>query len=198
MEPIIKTIHSQDAGLKTSPKNSGETSMNLSIEIMEFIINPVPNKGEERPVSFLLYKEDFLKGIAYIIANLPLYKSSSTYSTKIEFSEGFFNELYSSVQEFFGDKPIQTYNVNIYRRSDSRIYLNSLRNGSFSIRNFLIEEISVLIFSKDSHGNNIIRLDIIDNLSENVKEDISQDLENPTARQIIPMFTIRVSRDDSG
>lgn len=107
------------------------------------------------------------------------------YSTKIEFSEGFFNELYSSVQEFFGDKPIQTYNVNIYRRSDSRIYLNSLRNGSFSIRNFLIEEISVLIFSKDSHGNNIIRLDIIDNLSENVKEDISQDLENPTARQII-------------
>lgn len=185
MEPIIKTIHSQDAGLKTSPKNSGETSMNLSIEIMEFIINPVPNKGEERPVSFLLYKEDFLKGIAYIIANLPLYKSSSTYSTKIEFSEGFFNELYSSVQEFFGDKPIQTYNVNIYRRSDSRIYLNSLRNGSFSIRNFLIEEISVLIFSKDSHGNNIIRLDIIDNLSENVKEDISQDLENPTARQII-------------
>lgn len=159
--------------------------MNLSIEIMEFIINPVPNKGEERPVSFLLYKEDFLKGIAYIIANLPLYKSSSTYSTKIEFSEGYFNELYSSVQEFFGDKPIQTYNVNIYRRSDSRIYLNSLRNGSFSIRNFLIEEISVLIFSKDSHGNNIIRLDIIDNLSENVKEDISQDLENPTARQII-------------
>ena len=44
MEPIIKIIHSQDAGLKTSPKNSGETSMNLSIEIMEFIINPVPNK----------------------------------------------------------------------------------------------------------------------------------------------------------
>lgn len=185
MEPIIKTIHSQDAGLKTSPKNSGETSMNLSIEIMEFIINPVPNKGEEKPISFLLYKEDFLKGIAYIIANLPLYKSSSTYSTKIEFSEGYFNELYSSVQKFFGDKLIQTYNVNIYRRSDSRIYLNSLRNGSFSIRNFLIEEISVLIFSKDSHGNNIIRLDIIDNLSENVKEDLSQDLENPTARQII-------------
>lgn len=59
MEPIIKIIHSQDAGLKTSPKNSGETSMNLSIEIMEFIINPVPNKGEDRPVSFLLYKEDF-------------------------------------------------------------------------------------------------------------------------------------------
>jgi len=159
--------------------------MNLSIEIMEFIINPVPNKGEDRPVSFLLYKEDFLKGLAYIIANLPLYRSSSTYSTKIEFSEGYFNELYSSVQEFFGDKPIQTYNVNIYRRSDSRIYLNSLRNGSFSIRNFLIEEISVLIFSKDSHGNNIIRLDSIDNLSENVKEDRSQDLENPTARQII-------------
>ena len=165
MEPIIKIIHSQDAGLKTSPKNSGETSMNLSIEIMEFIINPVPNKGEDRPVSFLLYKEDFLKGLAYIIANLPLYRSSSTYSTKIEFSEGYFNELYSSVQEFFGDKPIQIYNVNIYRRSDSRIYLNSLRNGSFSIRNFLIEEISVLIFSKDSHGNNIIRLDSIDNLS---------------------------------
>ena len=159
--------------------------MNLSIEIMEFIINPVPNKGEEKPVSFLLYKEDFLKGLAYIIANLPLYKSSSTYSTKIEFSEGYFNELYSSVQEFFGDKPIQTYNVNIYRRSDSRIYLNSLRNGSFSIRNFLIEEISVLIFSKDSHGNNIIRLDIIDNLSENVKEDISPNLENPTTQQII-------------
>lgn len=69
--------------------------MNLSIEIMEFIINPVPNKGEERPVSFLLYKEDFLKGIAYNNSkSATIYKSSSTYSTKIEFSEGFFNELY--------------------------------------------------------------------------------------------------------
>lgn len=85
MEPIIKTIHSQDAGLKTSPKNSGETSMNLSIEIMEFIINPVPNKGEERPVSFLLYKEDFLKGIAYSPAKL-LQKSEMRKDIVIELS----------------------------------------------------------------------------------------------------------------
>ena len=57
MEPIIKPYIRRM--IETSPKNSGETSMNLSIEIMESIINPVPNKGEERPVSFFCTKKIF-------------------------------------------------------------------------------------------------------------------------------------------
>ena len=47
METKIKVIHSQDAGLKTSPKNSGETSLNLSTEIMEYIVDTIPEKGKE-------------------------------------------------------------------------------------------------------------------------------------------------------
>ena len=189
METKIKVIHSQDAGLKTSPKNSGETSLNLSTEIMEYIVDPIPEKGKETLISFLLYKEDFLKGFAYIITNLPLYKSSSKYSTKVDFSESYFNELYSSIQEFFGEQKVKNYNVHILRRSDSRIYLNALRKGSFSIRDFLIEEISVLKFSKED-GKNVIRLDIVDNLSESVKDEITEDFDSGNivdnaSRQII-------------
>lgn len=189
METKIKVIHSQDAGLKTSPKNSGETSLNLSTEIMEYIVDTIPEKGKETLISFLLYKEDFLKGLAYIITNLPLYKSSSKYSTKVDFSESYFNELYSSIQEFFGEQKVKNYDVHILRRSDSRIYLNALRKGSFSIRDFLIEEISVLKFSKE-HGKNVIRLDIVDNLSESVKDEITEnydsgDIVDNASRQVI-------------
>lgn len=189
METKIKVIHSQDAGLKISPKNSGETSLNLSTEIMEYIVNPVPEKGKETSISFLLYKEDFLKGFAYIITNLPLYKSSSKYSTKVDFSESYFNELYSSIQEFFGEQKVKKYDVHILRRSDSRIYLNTLRIGSFSIRDFLIEEVSVLKFSKEN-GENVIRLDIIDNLSESIEDETTEDFDSgaivdDTSRQVI-------------
>lgn len=189
METKIKVIHSQDAGLKTSPKNSGETILNLSTEIMEYIVDTIPEKGKETLISFLLYKEDFLKGFAYIITNLPLYKSSSKYSTKVDFSESYFNELYSSIQEFFGEQKVKNYDVHILRRSDSRIYLNALRKGSFSIRDFLIEEISVLKFSKE-HGKNVIRLDIVDNLSESVKDEITEnydsgDIVDNASRQVI-------------
>lgn len=113
MEKMIKIIHSQDAGLKTSPKKSGETSLNLSNEIMEFIISPIPEKGHDTPISFLLYKEDFLKGLAHIVANLPLYKSSSSNSTEVIFSEAYFNELLSSIQDFLENKR-QKHTMSIY------------------------------------------------------------------------------------
>ena len=156
---------------------------------MEYIVDTIPEKGKETLISFLLYKEDFLKGFAYIITNLPLYKSSSKYSTKVDFSESYFNELYSSIQEFFGEQKVKNYDVHILRRSDSRIYLNALRKGSFSIRDFLIEEISVLKFSKEQ-GKNVIRLDIVDNLSESVIDEItdnydSGDIVDNASRQVI-------------
>ncbi len=186
MEKMIKIIHSQDAGLKTSPKKSGETSLNLSNEIMEFIISPIPEKGHDTPISFLLYKEDFLKGLAHIVANLPLYKSSSSNSTEVIFSEAYFYELLSSIQDFFGEQTTKTYNVNILRRSDSRIYLNSLRKGSFSIRDFLIEEITALIFTKNDHGDNIIRLDVTKNLPDSATEETKESSETETSEYTTP------------
>lgn len=186
MKKMIKIIHSQDAGLKTSPKKSGETSLNLSNEIMEFIISPIPEKGHDTPISFLLYKEDFLKGLAHIVANLPLYKSSSSNSTEVIFSEAYFNELLSSIQDFFGEQTTKTYNVNILRRSDSRIYLNSLRKGSFSIRDFLIEEITALIFTKNDHGDNIIRLDVTKNLPDSATEETKESSETETSEYTTP------------
>lgn len=181
----VKYISSQDAGLKTSAKKSGETSLNLSNEIMKFIIDPIPKKGSTSPISFLLYKEDFLKGLACIIVRLPLYKSSSTDSREIKFTESYFNELYSAIQDFFGDDSVKEYNVTILRRSDKRIYLNELKQGKFSIRDFLIEGVSVLLFSKDDSGRNIIRLDINENINKvEVAENI-EEKEYKEPRQII-------------
>jgi hypothetical protein len=55
---IIKRIHSQDAHYKFSPKKSGETSLNLSNDIFQ-LIAPELTKGEEKPVSFTLFRSDY-------------------------------------------------------------------------------------------------------------------------------------------
>lgn len=198
MNAKIKLIHSQDAGLKISPKKSGETSLNLSTEILEFITDFMPERGEDTSISFLLYKEDFLRGMSYVITNLPLYRSSSRDCTKIDFSENLFNELYSSIQEFFEGMTVKLYNVNILRRTDSRIYLNNLKIGSFSIRNFLIEDKSVLMFSKDEQGKNIIRLDIIDNLSDDIKDDIDDDNFSEDIEPLLPLQQIYYGAPGTG
>ena len=44
MDKVIKQIHSQDAGFKLSPKKSGETSLNLSNVILNFLVDSRPLK----------------------------------------------------------------------------------------------------------------------------------------------------------
>lgn len=72
MDKVIKQIHSQDAGFKLSPKKSGETSLNLSNVILNFLVDKPLSRGDEISVSFNLYKEDFLRCLSYIVMHLPL------------------------------------------------------------------------------------------------------------------------------
>ena len=79
----IKYVHRQDSGFKLSAGNSGETSLNLSNEIFDLITKGSMKLGEERNVTFKLYKEDCIKAVCFIILKLPLYQSSSNASTKV-------------------------------------------------------------------------------------------------------------------
>ena len=56
-----KLIKRQDAGLKITAGNSGETSINLSNEIADFLCGESLGHGVSLDVSFILYKEDFMK-----------------------------------------------------------------------------------------------------------------------------------------
>lgn len=162
MDKVIKQIHSQDAGFKLSPKKSGETSLNLSNVILNFLVDKPLSRGDEISVSFNLYKEDFLRCLSYIVMHLPLYRSSSQESMKITFSTGMFASLYNPIEEFFGASEIQRYDVNLLYRLDGRIYLNGLKKGTFSLRNYLVENNTTLSFLKDEKGEYSLRMEMGD------------------------------------
>lgn len=160
MESIRKIIHSQDAGLKLSARKSGETSINLSNDILAFLCSSPMDKGDERKITFKLYKEDILRSLVFIFNNLPLYISSSKSYTQVDFKNETFSKYHSQVEHFFGDNDTQEYTVNLYLRPDGRIYLNGLKAGDFSIRNFLIEDKTALVFQKNENGDFYIRIKI--------------------------------------
>lgn len=173
-QQIKKIVHSQDADLKRVPKKSGETSINLSREIAEFIYPNLTDDILETPVSFLLHKDDFLKGIAFVMSNLPLYRSSSKDYEKVEFSEEEFKDLLSQVDGFFGGDKTRIYTVNLLLRRDGRIYLNGLKQGSFSLRNFLVQEFSLLVFERTVNGQNELRILYGRSIEEKESESLAQ------------------------
>lgn len=157
MEPIIKCPKRQDCYYKLTSGSSNETSINISNEIFRAIKPEGVPSGETADISFTIYKDDYLRAICYIIGKLPLYKTSSTRSTKIEFSSALFEDLYKSIANFFGTNNIAEYKVQLLNRADGRIYLKSLEDRGFNIRKFLIEANSVLTFKNDN-GSIILRL----------------------------------------
>ena len=119
----LKFIKRQDSGFKLSSGNSGETSLNLSNEIFDFISQGTLSQGEERDVVFRIYKEDCIKAMSFIIMKLPLYRSSSNYSNRVDNYLSTFNELYSKIDSFFGNNDSAEYSVKLFYRTDGRIYL---------------------------------------------------------------------------
>ena len=158
---ITKRIHSQDAHYKLSPKNSGETSLNLSNEILQ-LIAPTLTKGSETPISFTLYRADYLKALGAIVNCSPLYITTSSSSTVVSSDPNVFIKDFQAICSFFGPNEKKTYSVNLIYRNDGRIYLNALEDKSskFNIRHFLLEERSVLEFYKDDNSVTIrLKLD---------------------------------------
>lgn len=170
---IIKHIHSQDAHYKFSPKKSGETSLNLSNDIFQLIAPELP-KGEEKPVSFTLFRSDYLKALSVIINHSPLYVTSSTAATEVTSDPSVFIKDFQSICTFFGPNESNTYTVNLLYRSDGRIYLNSLedKNSKFNLRHFLVEETSSLEFEKN--GDDILVRLRFDSITQNIKETTPQ------------------------
>ena len=159
-----KYIKRQDSGFKLSYGNSGETSLNLSNDIFDFISKGNLKPGEEQDITFQIYKEDCVKAMSFIIMKLPLYKSSSNYSNKVDNYLSTFDELYSKINSFFGNNSTTKYRISLYYRTDGRIYLKGLRVNGFSIRDYLVENFSALQF--DDEGGGLFNLRILSNVED--------------------------------
>ncbi len=177
----IKYIKRQDSGYKLSSGNSGETSLNLSNEIFTFISHGSLRPGEEKDIAFRLYKEDFIKAMSFVIMKLPLYKTSSNYSNKVDNYLDTFGELYSRIETFFGSNKYSEYKVNLFYRNDGRIYLRGLRVNGFSIRDYLVENFSAIQFDDEGGILNLrIFSDIEDNGGEETKTTLIVNEKNLT------------------
>lgn len=185
----IKYIKRQDSGFKLSYGNSGETSLNLSNEIFDFISNGNIKQGEEIDITFNIYKEDCIKALSFIIMKLPLYKSSSNNSSKVEKHLETFNELYYRITTFFGNNINEKYRIKLFYRTDGRIYLKGLRVNGFSIRDYLVENYSALQF--DNEGDGVLNLRILSNVED------SGDEENDMREQSIEGSDISIRQISS-
>ena len=165
MERIEKKVWSQDSYFKTEPKNSGETSINLSNEIFEFL-----GSIEDGDIEFVIYKEDYLKALGVLSFLLPLYTSTSKSSNLVPFSNDFFESCYSTILKKFGENVKAPYKIHLYKRLDGRIYLNNLKEDKtgFNLRSFLIQAHSRLDFIKKEEGTYEVRLHT--NIVENRKD----------------------------
>ena len=170
----IKFIKRQDSGFKLSYGNSGETSLNLSNEIFDFISQGSLNLGEERAITFRVYKEDCIKAMSFVIMKLPLYKTSSNYSNKVISHLDTFAELYSKIEAYFGSNKEAEYKVSLFYRPDGRIYLKGLRVNGFSIRDYLVENYSALQFD-DEGASGLLNLRILSDIEDNGEYDDSEE-----------------------
>lgn len=176
-----KFIKRQDSGYKLSSGNSGETSLNLSNEIFDFISHGSLKPGEEKDITFRLYKEDCIKAMSFIIMKLPLYKTSSNYSNKVDNYLETFDELHSRIVTFFGNNKNSEYRVSLFYRNDGRIYLKGLRVNGFSVRDYLVENFSALQF--DDEGDDVMNLRILSNIQDDGGEVTEQFLSKELLRQ---------------
>lgn len=190
MNTLIKYPQRQDCYFKLSAGNSGETSINLSTEIALFLNDgKTLSQGEEIPVSFILYKEDFIKAVCHIVDRLPLFKTSSTSSTKVEFSNSFFLDNIASVSAFFGNSESASYNVTLSAVSAPRYYLKNLNNNGFNLRKFLTENNSTLYFSKEK-GGFVIRLSSGEVKPEDKELDFNDDLSLVIKNKVLKKFVL--------
>ncbi|MDD6591066.1 MAG: hypothetical protein PUE86_03485 [Prevotella sp.] len=155
---IIKYIKRQDCGWKQAPGCSGETSINLSREIFEFLSLGMVDGGEVCGITMRIYKDDFVNALDFIQSQLPLYRSTSRKSDLIQDNSPIFMKLKSAINLFFHENEYVDYTVDLYCRKDGRFYLKGLKQNGFSIRDYLVEMSSALVFS-DSLDGFIMRLE---------------------------------------
>lgn len=160
---IVKYIRRQDSGWKQASGCSGETSINLSNEIFDFLSYGLIDRGEECGVTFRLFREDYVNALSFIESQLPLYRSSSTTSEAIYPGNLIIEKLSMSIRIFFEEFNTADYTVSLFKRKDGRIYLKGLRQKGFSVRDFLVEFGSAIVFEMTDETFN---LRVISSVSE--------------------------------
>lgn len=143
----VKFIKRQDSGWKNSPCYSGETSINLSMEICDFLTFGLVDNGEEISVVFKIHRQDFELALDFIKSQCPVYRTSSQGYTKYSSDSSVFDKLKDELNNYFKGNTTAEYIVTLYNRNDKRIYLKGLNVNGFNIRNYVLEENSALVFS---------------------------------------------------
>ena len=162
---ITKKVLPQDSCFKLQPVHSGESAINLSNDVLELLYPGDFERELNTAITFTIYKEDFIKALCFIVNKLPLYKTTSKDAIKKEFSEDFFSKNMLVINDFFGNLSQKQYTCNLLLRKDGRNYLNQLKVGSFSIRDFLVGECSELVFGRQIDGTLYIRLKCLESMA---------------------------------
>lgn len=151
MATVSKLLKRQDCEWKIGPGPSGETSINLPQDFLQLIAGDLA-KGSQRKISFMVYSRDFEEAVERIVAHLPLYKTTSKSSDKIDTGSAaeLTQSLKTEIDSFFGKDVEKEYHCVILHRNDSRVYLNSLKYKGFNIRDFLVENHTEIHFEKDA------------------------------------------------
>lgn len=177
---IIKLPKRQDCGYKLSQGSSNETSINLSLDVLKVLMPNGMEKGKIVPVTFTLFRDDFIKALCFIVDHLPLYQTRSGGSNIVQYSYDFFMNELKAINEFF-DGDIAYYTVQLYYRQDGRIYLKDLAVNNFNIRRFLVEDKTAMYFI--STIDHQIRLVLSDDINNVIKQ--------PLAKTVLPAKNVR-------
>lgn len=168
---IAKVIKKQDAYFKLKPAKSGESSLNISNDMAGYL------GGKEGYVKFRIFRTDFILAFANIIRLLPLYKTTSKSYDEISLDANFCDSLYKGINDYFQGADTASYTAFMHLREDGRNYLNNLNNGSFNLRNYLVELHNKIVFEKDS--DNTYNLRILSQFGEYEQDDNSLPDELP-------------------
>ena len=126
--------------------------MNISNDIAGYL------GGKEGYVKFRIFRTDFILAFANIIRLLPLYKTTSKSYDEISLDANFCDSLYKEIDKYFQGADTASYTVFMHLREDGRNYLNNLNNGSFNLRNYLVELHNKIVFEKDSDKTYNLRI----------------------------------------
>lgn len=159
---IIKCPKRQDCHYKLTPGSSNETSINISNEILR-ILCPTAKPGETIPITFRIYREDFIKALCFIVTRFPLFTTNCRKNCRVDYTNEFFDLELSRINAFF-QNDIEEYIVSLYYREDGRIYLKDLTYHHFNIRKFFVEDKTSMHFIVGNHVD--LRLQYGDNLAE--------------------------------
>lgn len=159
----LKYIKRQDSYWKQAWGYSGETSLNLSLEILDFLTNGMVSPGEQSGITFSIYRNDYFQAIDFIESQLPLYISTSRTCDYIQKGDAVIHKLKHNIWSFFAEEERIDYTVNLFYRKDGRIYLNGLRQKGFSIRDYLVENSSAIEFNIN---NGEFSLHVMSSISE--------------------------------